>query len=329
VHHTSPRFPSTKCHLYINDVVVTSKLKSKIRLAYGLPGLKKYIIEQNGWEQSDWDDVNWGAHAAAFNKLYTRRRRIVQFVHNLLPTGTILQQRLSTYDCICKACNTSAETNGHMLRCTNNDYQLWRVSLTKSMIIYCQSIKTDPVLTELLIHGLEASTLNVPVEFRSDSDAYMHLVNTQGKIGWNNFIKGRFCNDWDNIQAAYLRQIKETSTKLRANLWSARIIAFIWEKWNDLWVLRNSYHHGSSIADKQTRQKEKAASELEYLYTLRGRVQYQNLDVFRESLEVHLTEPVSRLLVWIRLFKQLIINSKHTLKKSTREDIRLFFGPRI
>ena len=187
IYKHSPQFPSTKCHLYIDNMVVTSQLKPKVRTANSLPAFRAYIESKLGWFNNEWELINWPAHATALNNNYHRKKRIIKLIHNQLPTGAIMKRRLPTYDDLCKACNSSVETNLHLLCCPHSDYHLWRISVSQGIASLCNALDTDPVLTDILLLGLKASAQRIHQHTRSLSTKYQELSDDQEAIGWGNF----------------------------------------------------------------------------------------------------------------------------------------------
>ena len=94
-----------------------------------------------------------------------------------------------------------------------------------------------------------------------------------------------------------------------------------------MWKLRKSYYHGRDKSDWDLSLKLQAKAELEYLYQIKPHVEVYNQDLYTESLSLHLNEPVGRQLLWVRMYKQLLLESKNRLKDRTKEDIRNFFRP--
>jgi hypothetical protein len=134
---------------------------------------------------------------------------------------------------------------------------------------------------------------------------------------------------WNKIQECYLQEAGLESNATRADIWSQRVISKIWELWFDLWELRNSFHHGKSTEEKHKRLSEKVKRELVFLYSFQNRVQYQNRDVFRSTVEEHTAEPLARQQLWVKMFRSLILSSAKRLESETTEDIRLFFPPLV
>lgn len=58
-----------------------------------------------------------------------------------------------------------------------------------------------------------------------------------------------------------------------------------------------------------------------------SKVEYQNRDLFRDTLDEHLDEPITRQALWVKLFRQIILDSKNRLVLTTKEDIRSYFAP--
>ena len=321
-----PLFPSTRCHLVTKGKTITSRLKSTVRTAFSLNSLKEYMCNRKGWNAEIWNDINWSSHRYALNKKFKNRRRIIQLIHGKLPIARDLSKRLPTHTSLCSACNTAEETNSHLLCCQNPEYKKWRLTFSRGLVTLCHNLQTDPVLVDVLLYGIQQSFEAAEAVSPGLSSKYSPLLLSQGYIGWYGLFTGHFSRRWQSLQQEYLSSSTNTDNFSSAQHWTSKILVYFWDHWLNLWKLRNSFYHGRDKNDQDLSLKSKAKAELEYLYKIKPHVEVQNQDLYMESISVHLNEPVTRQLLWVRMYKQLLVESKNRLKSRTKEDIRKFFS---
>ena len=131
----------------------------------------------------------------------------------------------------------------------------------------CAALKTDPTLSRILIDGLHnwlhTDETLIPNTYPAK---YEKLVRQQNRIGWRQLFSGRFSCEWTRHQNDYsfVRQQRiqatyKTSTdapyttrseRTTGHKWTAAIIQEIWERWFEVWAMRNAEVHGD---DQKTR----------------------------------------------------------------------------
>ena len=269
--------------------------------------------------------MNWNSHKSALGKHNKSRQRIIQLLHGKLPTASELSKRLPTQVITCPACHQADETNFHLLCCPNEDYKRWRLSFSRGLVKLCQSVHTDPVLVDILILGINTSFDTVEFVKPELTSKYDLLISSQDSIGWRNIFIGYFSSHLQTLQQEYLQTNHIDDVYYSSTHWTAKIISYFWEHWLNLWKLRNSYYHGRDKADKDLRLRAQTSAELEFLYQIKPHVEICNHDLYMESLSIHLMEPIGRQVLWLKMYKQLLLDSRAKLKQRTKEDIRRFF----
>ena len=75
------------------------------------------------------------------------------------------------------------------------------------------------------------------------------LIAAQNRIGWQQVFNGRFCKRWRELQDEYYYRERATiPTKKKSGLtWQTGLINMIWDKWYELWKMRNSNVHGKDM----------------------------------------------------------------------------------
>ena len=96
-----------------------------------------------------------------------------------------------------------------------------------------------------------------------------------------------------------------------------------------LWESRNGCKHGVSAAAKQQAITDQTHRELRALYMLQMHVMPQDRCVFRQTVEIHLEEPVARIQEWIQYNKKLIsfsVQAQRTQTQLKTKSIHQFFS---
>ena len=115
--------------------------------------------------------------------------------------------------------------------------------------------ETSPRLQRTLLKVLDAWRMNRRIYLRDliKSTAIQDAIREQNKIGWDNFILGRWSLRWQRIQENYYASIK---SKRSVKRWAAviihKLIMIVW----DLWSFRNELVHGPKGIEESERHKE-------------------------------------------------------------------------
>ena len=115
--------------------------------------------------------------------------------------------------------------------------------------------ETAPRLQKTFSKVLDAWRMNRRIYLRDliKNTAIQDAVREQNKIGWDNFILGRWSLKWQRIQKNYYASI---NSKRSVKRWAAaiihKLIMIVW----DLWSFRNKLVHGPKGIEESERHKE-------------------------------------------------------------------------
>ena len=151
----------------------------------------------------------------------------------------------------CTKCRN--EKAPHVLKCKNekakkNHVTKIRVDLRKEM----EDKKTSPTLAaiieNLMLKWKEGTSIN-PNDYTTDFNI-RDAIKDQQKIGWTNWVIGRWSPKWQRVQKLYYKSIRSRRSSLR---WTIAIIKkFILICW-DVWDFRNTLIHGKGgVVDRAT-----------------------------------------------------------------------------
>ncbi len=210
-----PQIDGNPIQLHINGEMINSKCEQAIRFAASAPAIIKQIKRRNDWNDETFHSVDWEAQRIASNRRYGERVHIVKLCHDILPTGKMVNRydKLTPHECI--HCQSPYEDRDHILRCEHSTRKAWRDKFITDLMARCESLKTRPILQDILIHGLKRW-------FRFETDLPVtgyplithDLINAQNAIGWRQIFNGRMCTDWADLQGKWLRQISNHDKKL-------------------------------------------------------------------------------------------------------------------
>lgn len=111
-------FPENPANLYINDHIITQKIKNEMLIASRSPDLIEYTMKKYGWTSSIPDLIWWSVHGSTM-KQYSKadQRQIRKCIFGWLPTCSRLKKFDPEIDDVCPSCNFYIENNVHIIRC--------------------------------------------------------------------------------------------------------------------------------------------------------------------------------------------------------------------
>ena len=200
------QLPNTKAMLYIEGEPTTSKEALLLRRAYLSQNLRQYIIGREKWKEQTPDLVWWEAHKRSIQRLNpTDRTRIQKFIHRALPTNKKLNDQDKDHPIRCPSC-TEIETNDHVFQCKNQKRQSIRGKTTKKMRQNFSKYNVHIKIQECIIAGIQGWLTMGKKEINDEElsfapeGAIRKAVEDQNEIGWDNFYRGRWSLEWENMQ---------------------------------------------------------------------------------------------------------------------------------
>jgi hypothetical protein len=121
----------------------------------------------------------------------------------------------------------------------------------------------------------------------------------------------KISKEWKHVQYQYAKRyglIKQSEG------WVLGLIKLMANSLFQLWELRNQCRHGHDNATRQQSLAEQAHREIRCLYQLKPLTLPQDQNLFRHSVDEHLTETVPQLRTWIVHNKKLILHSVRVAK---------------
>jgi hypothetical protein len=121
--------------------------------------------------------------------------------------------------------------------------------------------------------------------------------------------------EWQQVQYQYAKRYGMVK---QSEGWLLGLIKLMANASFQLWELRNQCRHGHDNATRQQSMHEQAHREIRCLYQLKPLTLPQDFNLFRQSVDEHLTETVPQLHTWIIHNKKLILHSVHVAKAQAK-----------
>jgi hypothetical protein len=257
--------PDYAVRLIYKDSSVTTKLYKTMASELHRNRFIEYIKQKCHWSSTTFNQVHWDAHEVAFMKLSrTNQAMVAKLQHKIVNTNS---QNAKYYgkSSLCPCCLNQDETLEHVFSCLSEgstDYRLKALALLQEDLA---SIKTPPVVTSAIIHGItmwirqqteaEVSIHAPTVGSLRGTDVLVTAAFTEQhqSIGWFHLLLGRFSSRWGQAVSVHDRSTDPSYHKL----WTAQAISFIWKYTRSLWSYRNTIVHGAS--DQEVAAKLRAA----------------------------------------------------------------------
>jgi hypothetical protein len=312
--------PACPVYLEVKDEVFNAKEQQQLKQALPRQELARYYRKRYGWNQSTYNNINWGEFARARKRNETTKRYITTLCCCWLPTNHRMQWTEGRSNW-CGICGED-ETTDHLFEC--NGRREWRSELYKDLFKFLKTIDTHHLLIATVLQGMRwhYEGHNPTIDISEDH---------QNKIGWDNIIKGWMNKKWQTQQEQYLRDtFPNNKTKAeKGKNWSLQVIEWMWLKGHALWKERCDKAHEKTGRAETAQQKSMVEAKVKALYLQAEHVGYLDRHkMFSRSVEDKLQEPAKRLQRWVELVtpavKQAVREYSMRLRKQA-QDIRKFF----
>ena len=123
-------FGRSPVELLVNQRIVTGDAGAALHRAYQAPQMKAELCKKHGWDDGQFEIIDWDSFGAVNRKLEEPDRlQLFKMVHSALP---VMRQQnrfeYSTSD-TCPRCGDEEETITHMLKCQLRKTESWKEEL--------------------------------------------------------------------------------------------------------------------------------------------------------------------------------------------------------
>ena len=151
----------------------------------------------------------------------------------------------------CPSCAVSRETEFHFYRCPHEPRAQWRNQLIQLVQNTAATLNIHKTLVQIMIDGIQAffagdivnhgNPFLIPENY---PNKFQELVRQQNRIGWLNFIRGRWSKQWQLLQGEQTKKQRHSDADTIRGNWAAKIIQAIWDSVFEAWQQRNVDAHG-------------------------------------------------------------------------------------
>jgi hypothetical protein len=248
-------------------------------------------MKSNGWSNTTIDQIWWDVHAKALKKLsFGKKRFIIKFIHNRLPSNYRQNKYYSYKDPICQICKLEIETQQHIIRCKGcENINKLRKNYLGKLTVYLEQTMTSPATKQFLINNVYNS-LNMQVNINAitiapdASNAFMRVSNKQNDIGWDQWFKGRLTREWGTLRNHDLQNPMTQTRYTTAEKWAVDMIIATLEYVHGVWLQRNKYEHDLD-GDPVLRRKEKLIETIRGEYKENDHNMYSTEDIEYDVLK--------------------------------------------
>jgi hypothetical protein len=260
-----------------------------------------------------------------------RRGHFVKLCHGYLPAGKIAHRNNPNFPDYCPLCKHPAEDHQHILQCPDPSRKAWRKELLLLLSNKCDTLKTDPILKNLLINGISCWLKQINFDETGIPLQYSQLLAEQRELGWYQFFLSRISLQWSHQQSKYLKFRQNKQKGLSGPKWAKIMCTIITTQWVKLWDNRNGDRHGVDSSTKAIAQREQAIREIEALYTFKTKVLQRHRDIFLHDIEYHTAGKTVYMRQWINTNQSVIQKSTKDAKIKAILNVRIistYFKPR-
>ena len=208
----------------------------------------------------------------------------------------------------CPACG-DLEDNDHFVLCSHPTRQHLHLSLLTNLRSRLDKIPTDPILSSILLEGVNSLLTSQPFPLHLFPPSYHQLCTSQSNIGWINLLRGFISTEWSTLQHHYLHRHNPSQCGKPGILSSFQLL---WDEIHRFWQFRNDQRHSIDATTHDNELSRQTIIEITDLYQYQHRVLPDDRLLFRPSLADHLQESQSHLRAWLR-------NHASTIRHSHQE----------
>ena len=245
------------------DIVLSCSGKKAIALPiksiyhwWGFKIAREFFHIKGIINEAHFDLIHWDGMGSAMKTFPTMFRRwIAKHVCGFCGCNAHLSHYVEGLENVCQACNARGETTAHITICPDNEQsKLYKVSVD-ALVSWMDSYETDPVLMCLIERYLRARGSSTMSDIAPEGldVKYEIFIKWHKRLGWQNFIEGRFLSFLVQLQREYLC---DRETWRTAESWDRGLIEQLLRITHRQWLLRNAILHyclpdGRTIVERE------------------------------------------------------------------------------
>jgi hypothetical protein len=225
--------------------------------------MRTYLIHRShtatgrdsNWNDTTFDSIAWQHLGDALRPLSIGQRiQISKYMNDILPTLRRLQTFDNTTDGRCFDCGQLWEDTNHVLRCPGDSRSQARDLAFQTFRQHLRTQHTPDILATLLcdsMHSWIHRTRIAPPTWPTPTEPIMESItqafNSQRRIGWDPFFRGRISRAWSHTIRLYYID-RKPGVSFTPDRWMRTTIDAIWKFAMTLWRHRCTTYHGENGA---------------------------------------------------------------------------------
>ncbi len=271
---------------------------------------KTWIRKKFDWSMATFNSIAWSCYNRALTKFKGHQNSIRKYIHGWLPVADLVSKYNDHEIKTCPWCH-GKERQDHVLRCPNTSALDLRHAHFEA---FWQTLSqdTDPILLSSLQLQIRRWTQNP--DYNSSRVGNQRLdaaLQSQTRIGWTNFLRGRISIQLIEYQQRHFAEINPDSAAARAHKWGVSLILGLLNLADAVWTARCKHLHGADpYFDPEA--KRKALDRLRLLYQRQNEFSAQDQFLFSRSLDE-----------WSHVSSKTISHWCNQMEKSLRKIVRI------
>lgn len=291
-----PLLPHAGAQLHLPQGTITGKIKKPIIKASRGPALLEHIRTTNGWDHTTLDLVDWDSHGIVRRSI-SHEVTMVKFLFGILPVGARTTKYHPKYSELCATCGVEKETIEHFHQCPAHSRKKSNKVMLVDLRKKAESLNTRPPLIQIMLDGI-SNYLNGSDHLNplAVGPHYRELVRQQNRIGWLNFLRGRWSLEWTRLQVLYFRP------ESGRGQWATQLIKTLWDSIYKTWEQRNDDLHGTDAATQAKADRVVYQREIQMYYDAQWMYSEEIQHVFDTPVEKLMKQKNYQLTNWINLY---------------------------
>ena len=293
--------------------IITANYAKIVKRQYHNKAATVYMRIKYSWSEPTFQSIWWSSHASVLKKQYSCDRiRLQKFIHNRLSTKKRDKYNYPFKSNKCSRCFTQIEDENHILRCKTASRKALRKQWIQDLSVYLSGPTTpvyvkDSIITKFWL-WLEPVISTSVLHTSTSKNTYLDdAVQSQNRIGWDQFVRGRITTKWGYMITRHLHSITNVTTT--AEDWADNLITLNFKYVLQMWELRKKEEHGDTPSEIETR---KQVRMLEEIIDIKSRYHHWPVvdqHLLPESIQELEEQTSHNMEIW--LIRARILNSAH------------------
>jgi len=247
--------PHSEVTLQFNGSPLTTRIRSTLRRALYENKILATICKQEGWTESLFHQVDWGACEYAMQRTWSCKRiAYTKLNHALLNTNAQNKKFYRKSD-LCPCCSMSPETLTHVFTCPSPEVANFRNKQQEILWTNLNLIHTP----DKVLHSIKAGIIGLAS--KQSRDDFIPAFHHQTQLGWEALLRGRISFMWRTAFCSASEYDSKPNLK-----WAGQLVLFLLQYSQQLWNFRCGVLHGHSAEECRQKHRETLLTQIQMAY---------------------------------------------------------------